>query len=382
MKKINLLVNFGTLKYGGGQNVALNFISSLLDLKYLDETINYHFIIVRNSQIHNFFLENNMKNYFFVPSNPLLRILFEFLFGRYIIRKYAIDIIYSYFGMGLYPKNIPQITGSADSNLYYPDIKFWSQYSGLKLFAKKIIDRYRIWGLKRSAGIIFENEALELQCHNLFNIKETRFIKPSIFVDKNKFIDFNLKYIFKNDVKYGLFLCGWQLNKNIMKIPEIAKKLKSEKIKFEFILTAPDNNSKIHNEFLNKVKKYEVESMVHIVGQVKKEELSSLYNHIDLVFLLSKLESFSNNIIEAWKFKKILLVSSEPWAKSICRDGALYVNRESSSDILKKIKTILNDEIFKNKILDNAEKILQSYPTINERTKQELNYIKEIYEKN
>ena len=33
-------------------------------------------------------------------------------------------------------------------------------------------------------------------------------------------------------------------------------------------------------------------------------------------------------------------------------------------------------------ILENAKKILLSYPTINERTIQELNYIKKIYEKN
>jgi len=375
---MNILINFGTLKDGGGQNVALNFMASLLTIQNNNY---YHFIIVKDTQLHKFFINSKINNYTLVPKNPIGRILYELVLGRFIVYKYKINIIYSYFGIGLYPKYIPQVTGSADSNIYFPEIDFWSQYSGINLFFKKIIDNYRIWGLKRASGIIFENKELERRCHKLFKLRETRFIKPSISNYEN-----NKKNIFKdkfnNDTPKGLFLCSWQLNKNIMMIPEIAKLIKDQGIDFSFILTAPIDSSSMHIQFSNLIKKNDVGNMVNIIGQVKKEDLSNLYNQIDYVFLLSKLESFSNNIIESWFFKKPLIISDEPWAKSICKDGAIYVNRKSPSDIVEKIINICNNPNYKSRILLNTKNILKTYPSIDQRTKQELDYLNYIYGKN
>ena len=374
---MNILINLGTLKKGGGQNVALNFLNSLLRITNIN---NFHFSIVRNTEIHNFFIKNKLKNFILVPSNPLLRIIYELTFGKILIHQYKVDIIYSYFGICLYSNKIPQITGSADSNLYFPEINFWKDYKGLSLLLRNIVDNYRIWGLHRCKGIIFENEALEKRCHQIFKIKETKFIKPSIFFNKNYTKEFELGNQVNKKIPIGLFLSGWQLNKNIMIIPEIAKLLKDKNIKFQFIITAPKDKSKEHLLFEKKINHYDVQEMIHIVGPVNKEKLGSLYKQIDLVFLLSKLESFSNNIIEAWTFQKLLIVADEPWSKSICKDGAVYVNRESKNDILVKIIQSIKNNKMKDKIILNGKRILSSYPRIDKRTKQELNYIRYIYE--
>ena len=68
-------------------------------------------------------------------------------------------------------------------------------------------------------------------------------------------------------------------------------------------------------------------------GQINHYELKNLYKNIDYVFLLSQLESFSNNIIESWYFRKLLIVSNEEWSRSICKEGACYVERNSIEDI-------------------------------------------------
>ena len=138
---MNILINLGTLKKGGGQNVALNFLNSLLRITNIN---NFHFSIVRNTEIHNFFIRNKLKNFTLVPSNPLLRIIYELTFGKILIHQYKFDIIYSYFGICLYSKKIPQITGSADSNLYFPEINFWKDYKGLSLLLRNIVENYRI----------------------------------------------------------------------------------------------------------------------------------------------------------------------------------------------------------------------------------------------
>ena len=71
----------------------------------------------------------------------------------------------------------------------------------------------------------------------MFNLKETKLIKPSIkdFTSNEN----DLLFSFSKNTTVGLFFCGWQKNKNYMIIPKLASNLKSQKIKYHFIITAP-----------------------------------------------------------------------------------------------------------------------------------------------
>ena len=78
---------------------------------------------------------------------------------------------------------------------------------------------------------------------------------------------------------------------------------KKAEVRFSFILTAPLDNSKEHKNFVRMLNKYQVLDMVEMIGQVQKDNIPDLYSKVDYVFLLSKLESFSNTILETWYFK-------------------------------------------------------------------------------
>ena len=117
-------------------------------------------------------------------------------------------------------------------------------------------------------------------------------------------------------------------------------------------------------------------------GQINRSELKNLYENIDFVFLLSKLESFSNNIIESWYFKKLLIVSNEDWSKSICKEGACFVERNSIRDIYNKILYLINNNDKLMSIIRNGDFNLNSYPNLIDKVKKEISYVKYIYEKN
>ena len=231
---MKILLNLSTLKKGGGQNVALNFLHSLENLGLLND--NFHFFVAEDSAPLKFISKNKGDNYTVLPSNPVKRILFEFFSSKKILSAKKIDIIYTYFGIGMFTKKIPQISGSADSNLYFPEIDFWSHYKGTARLKKWIVDYYRIWGLKRANAVVFENKIMQERSKELFGLKETTFIMPSINMDVSSE---DLELLKVNNKPKGLFLCGWQLNKNIMLIPEIASHLKKQNITFEFVITAP-----------------------------------------------------------------------------------------------------------------------------------------------
>lgn len=374
---MNILINFSTLKSGGGQNVGLNFISTLSS-----ESDKYFFLVAKNSLIHKFLIDNGYESFKTTPNNPFARIIFELFYSRKILTTYEIDVIYSYFGYGLFPKSIPQIIGAADSNLFFSEIDFWKGYRGFPLLKKRLVDKFRIWGLKKANGIIFENRLLEIKCHELFKVKAiTTTINPSINLNYEQ-KEYKLPQASINmKIKQGLFLCGWHLNKNVLLIPAIAHHLKMLNIDFHFILTAPIDNSSLHKNFNLLIEKFNVNDMISIVGPIKKEELSSLYNQVDFVFLLSKLESFSNNIIEAWSFKRLLVISDEPWARGICGNGAVYVNRESAVAIADKIKSVLSNPDLCNSTIEHGYNNLNGYPHIEERVSQEISFIKKVYEK-
>lgn len=375
---MNILVNFATLKTGGGQNVGLNFIYNLQKLQLRD--ITFYFVAAQGTNIHKYLDIHYNKHYIIFPINPLVRIIYEIIYGNKIVKEYKIDIIYSYFGYGLYPKRILQVIGSAESNIFFPNIDFWVGHKGFSLLKKKIVDKYRIWGVKRASGVIFENSLMEKRSHQLFGLvqEKTIFIKPSI--------NFNIQnqlYTFPKDISTctpkGLFLCSWQLNKNIMIIPELAHFLKNINVNFHFVITTTENYSVYHKKFKSLVIQHNVSEMISIIGEVKKEQLASLYNQIDFVFLLSKLESFSNNIIEAFYFSKPLIISDEPWARAICRDAAIYVDRDSVEDIAFKLINLINNNKLRDEILVNGKNELEKYPSIDEKIIQEVAFLKHIY---
>lgn len=373
---MKILINLSTLKKGGGQNVALNFLHSLATLSIRDKE--FYFFVADNSAAHNYLLSNNKENFTVLPNNPLKRILFELFLSKKILNRNKIDIIYTYFGIGMFNKKIPQISGSADSNLFFPEINFWSHYKGIPRLKKWLIDSYRILGLKRANAIIFENKIMEERSKELFGLKKTIYIMPSINMNV---ASKELKKLQKTNVPKGLFLCGWQLNKNVMLIPDIASELKKKLVDFKFVITAPVDNSNEYLQFIEKVKSLDVINYIEIIGQVKKEELTSLYDKIDFVFLLSKLESFSNNIIEAWYYKKLLIISDELWAKSICKEeAALYVERDNAKNIAELIMSTIEDKTIGEKIIKKGLEEISKYPTIKEKTLAELNYITQIYE--
>jgi glycosyltransferase involved in cell wall biosynthesis len=377
MKNIlNILINFSTLKKGGGQNVAMNFLIEIDKIN--TSNYNFFYFVAKNSTPHTFFLESGYKNFYVVSDNPYKRIFFEITQSKFLLKNLNIDIIYSYFGAGLFNKKIPQVSGNACSNLYFPEIDFWSNYKGLPRLKKKIIDSYRIYCLKRVSGVIFENPIMEERSKKLFDLKKTIFIKPSISIINSS--EINQKNKSQNrKIKKGLFLCGWQLNKKVMKIPELAFYCGKLNYDLNFILTAPKDNSNEHKNFNKLVEYYNVADRINHIGAVKKESLRSLYDSVDFVFLLSKLESFSNNIIESWYYKKILIISDELWSKSICKKSAYYVNRESSEEIIKSLIYLDKNLYIKKKIINSGTQMLKKYPSTKEKIFQELNFIDDVY---
>jgi glycosyltransferase involved in cell wall biosynthesis len=368
---MNLLLNLGPLKIGGGQNVGINFLNNLPEKKYYN---NLFLIVAKNSQIESIAKKRKLS-FYSVSNNPILRVFTELFILPSIIKKNKVNIIYTLFGFGFFPKSIPQVIGSADSNIYYPEIDFWNQHKNLNKFKKLVIDKIRIFGIKRATAVIFENKSMLKRGSKLYNISKSIYIPPSISDYEITTNETNSS----NSINL-LFLCGWQKNKNYQIIPNLLKQSKVLNVDIHVFFTAKEDFSKEHKEFISNIRKENVEKNITMTGQINKEQLSNLYSKINYVMLLSLLESFSNNIIESWFFKKPLVISDLEWSKSICDNAAIYVDRNDVNDILNKIIVNAKNKNNLNLSIKNGSLKMKSLPTIKEKVKLELKYIKNIYE--
>lgn len=372
---MKILINFGPIKSGGGQNVALNFLLGLSEVDLSDRTL--VFVVASGSETHRFLAAQEKFRFIVAPRNPVLRLLFERIYISRYIRKNRVDVVYSYFGSGLFGPGVLQVCGSAESNLYYPEVDFWAEYRGFGRLKKFIVDKYRSAGIRRCQGVIYENEALLGRASRVLGVSNGVVIRPSI-VEVCGTGEFSLEGRTQQPEQSGLFLCGWQLNKNVLAIPEIARELQQRGQNWHFILTAPPDGSSLHRKFVGKVDECGVAELVTIVGPVAKGQLPSVYGQIDFVFLLSKLESFSNNIIEAWHFGKPLVVSNEDWAKAICGDAAIYVDRDSPCSIAEVLVETVRNPARIDAVVSAGRSQLQRFPAISERIRMELKFVESV----
>lgn len=373
---MNILINLAPLKAGGGQNVGLNLLSGLQELDDTEVTLFYY---VSAKTIISEKIKHLYPNQFIEgPHNTVKRVLFERTKLRRFIARNNIDIVYSCFGYAWVGKRTKQVCGMAESNIMFPEINFWKEYTGFKRFIKDAVDAYRKWGYLQAEALVFENEAMYKRNEMIFGKgKKATFIRPSIAISDEGNGGFRLEKYYE-DSKVGLFLCGWQLNKNIMIIPDLVRLMKDLGVHFEIIITVGhDDANPIATQFKNRLNNLQVSDYVHMVGKVDRKNLSALYRKIDYVFLLSRLESFSNNIIESWYFEKPLIISDAEWARGICKDAAVYVDRDDPKEIVKKIIEAEKSGDINKVVLQGIEEC-RTYPSIQERTRQEICYVKKI----
>ena len=363
------LVNFAALRAGGGQTVALNFINSIVELEKHHEFI---YIAASGSVIAHKLTSLGLCVYE-LNHNPIARGIQELYLIPSLKRKHRFDKIYTYFGYTWNITNCTQIIGSADSNLYYPEIRFWEGFSTLRYTTLRLKDLYRIQCLKRADFVIFENPDLEERYKRLYGKgkRNSTTILPSYSATDGSHSPMAKPESNGFDI---LILCRWQRNKNLMLLPRIAHILRHEKIRFRLSLQQ-DSTNPLAKEMRELIHQLDVKDCFNFIGPQKPDTLSDTYSRSNAVLLLSKLESFSNNIIEAWKFNTPLIITDAPWARGICLDSALYVNRDSAEEISKVILTLKNSNNLRNELISKGKEALKRFPTIRERTRTELNVI-------
>jgi len=376
---MKILLNFLPLKTGGGIQVALDFLKQA-ELYGTDHE--WYLVARMGTPFESYNDSGFIKSVTFINDSILSRLYFEHISCIPLIKNIEPDVIYTQFGPH-WPgaKSIKNVVGCAYSNLFYPEIDFWGKLPVYKQIVKKVIDFFRKKRILNADLIIFETEDLAHRASIQNNLPDSRvsFVRPaaSSLIDSSiSHSETKLKCDKLPDGFKVLLLAGYHPNKNIELLPKILSVIqkKYDNSNVKFIITLPDGVYQ-QSEVLNIARETHTESSVYNFGPVPYEGCPDIYNAVDAVILPAQLESFSNNIAESWAMKKPFLISDLDWSRSICGSGAVYFKYDDPYDAAEKIISIIDNEGFRKKIINEGVKMLETYPTSKERFLNYLNLI-------
>jgi len=378
---MNILINLISIKKGGGQQVAINFINQLVKINTSNKV---YFLVPKNTLVHRYLLNIKYKQLIVSENSILYRAILLPLIIALITKQKKINVIYTLFGIGIKSKKCISVVGNAYSNIFFPEIKFWNEKKIFRKLFLRYRDKIRLKSSLDADGIVFENKSMMDRAISLFNYPPERcvFIKPSITESIHAEYSDNIKKVCRNfsDNKFiVLVLTGYHKNKNLELIPAIASELKKcQNENIHFTISIDKSDSKIQH-IIRDIRERDVCDYFTFIGSVNPLDVQYLYSKIHTVMLLSLLESFSNNIIEAWMYRRPLIISDMEWSRSICYDAALYVERQDPSDIASKLVLLSVDNNIYTDLVSKGNREVSTYPTPKQKVDLQLDFLRKIY---
>jgi glycosyltransferase involved in cell wall biosynthesis len=365
-------INLVPVMTGGGLQNAINLIIGINDL----ECDNSKFVfLIRNTKLEEILIEKQME-YIKIEDSIFSRLFYELFF---FLGKKG-NIIFTLFGgkpLVTY-KNFT-ISGCAYSNLFYPEIDFWGYLSFPKKLIKKLKDIYRFYLIKFSDVVIFETEILKERAIKLKNFKQDRTFVIKMAV--NKIVsESNVNSSQENFTKginkrfKILYLGSSHPNKRQHLLINIVRELKKKNTDFCFITTMQNNS--YTKEVISTIEKEELSEFIINIGPVDGMKAGELIKECDAMINIAKLESFSNNFIEAWTLKKLLILTDADWSRDSCKRSALYINPEDSVESANDILILIENKKLQKTILESYEDTLSNYLDYKEKT---VKYMELIY---
>lgn len=307
--------------------------------------------------------------------------MFELFQARKLMRDFDANVVMHFTTAWRY-SDVPQVVRSVYSNLFFPEIDFWPRRPRAEYFRRKLIDRGRIVGTLRADGIIFENRAMAERAVERFSYPKDRtaYIAPSVATLVSRSENGSSRSVGGNSVFRVLYLTSWHLNKNLQILPEVAAELKRQGVRVRFVISLDGAADEVKHFIVDPALQLGVGDYFEFIGTVHPDSVEDVILSVDSMVLLSQLECFSANISEAWVFGRPLIISDREWARSICGDGAIYVDRDNPEDTARAISELVGDVGLRERVVLNGARMLKSLNDHDSRFEQLVDFLEHINE--
>ncbi|HKL22577.1 MAG TPA: glycosyltransferase family 4 protein [Tichowtungia sp.] len=163
-----------------------------------------------------------------------------------------------------------------------------------------------------------------------------------------------------------LTLTSYYPHKNLDLIPQVIEALpKPHRSRVEFVLTLTEA------EYRRQISP-KIPPQVRLVGPVPPPECPALYRECDAMFLPTLAECFSASYPEAMKMEKPIVTTDLGFARSICREAALYFPPCDAKAAAGQVERLIGDTNLQERLSRNGRKRLAAFDTPAERAEKIL----------
>lgn len=344
MEKV--LLNMVASVSGGGLQNALSLIRQLPQIE--DLRANVIVVCKKNSDIYNACKRLNL-DLVTIPNGVLGRLWFEFVGCYALMRRNKIKYIFTLFGnCPIFTPGIYKISGFAYSNILMPEVPFWDFLPYRMRVGKWLKDRLRLWGSFLSDEIIFETYFLFRRAKSsplgkrILHVVE---MEPSEFVIQD--LQSSKRFFQRESYRDFLFITGPHPNKRVHLFAEILKQLNQIRIKNGLhkarVFITMERTDGYPEIVWRSFAKNHVDECLFFLGPVPQENVGRLLRKSFVIVNIARLESFSNNWVEAWAANLPLVSTDADWSRSSCDAAAIYIDPEKPSEAAARLFRALCD---------------------------------------
>ena len=335
----NVFINGVKANAGGGKVILNNYLTLLkangsrhkifVLCPDKDKYLKYSCDFIEIIDVHSLF-----------KKNCLFPLLYYYALPK-LLKSLSIDIIFN-FGDIIIPTKIPQIYMFDWAYAVYPDCAVWERMSFRDSFMRKLkialIKRY----VKYPLAVIGQTKTISDRLKRYCGLNKVEIIPSAVSLDNldvNECFDFKLP----SDKFKLLHLSSCSPHKNMEIFIPLAKKIKEQSLPYVIIVTIESGQNKLAKNFLEKVEKEQLGSIILNLGHIDMQNVASLYKQSDALLMPTLLESYGLPYVEAMYHKKTIFTSDIDFAHDVCGDAAFYFDPLDENSILETIKKAYSD---------------------------------------
>lgn len=349
-----VLLNLFTYNTGG----ARTFRDQLL--AHIESTNEDRYICILSSRLRG---GPNVINAIYIPhllGNIILLPVVYKLIIPFIIRKHGIIKCIN-FGDVAIRTSIYQVLYFDWPYAVYPDSPVWKNMSFIDYFRRSVKLRFFKSGLSHIDSYIAQTQAMKSRLVSVLQISTDRItVIPMGYVRSSEDRITNSNHI---DEGYLLYPTKNYSHKNVEILIELAQILKERNAPIRLITTAESFLGMSREKSIRLIKELGIEDYLSLTGWISKDTLSDLKENSLGFILPTLLETYGIPYIEAMELEKPIFTSNMDFSRVTCGDAALYFDPYSAEDIYSKIEDYLSNKDIKNKMHENALKIISSHMT-------------------
>jgi glycosyltransferase involved in cell wall biosynthesis len=360
---MNVLLDLGAIKTGGGVQLALNFVRQINARRRPGDRV--WLLVSQGSLLEREAASVEAAGVWASPRSYLRRAAFEYLRLPRLLAAHGVDVVFTFFGAGVpRPRGIRAVVTVAYPIICYPESAYWRFERPGRRWFNRVRNWLRCRRLRRAERLLAETEVMRARLARTLAIDPARIhlLPPAVsaFAEPRPRTARDGPFVF-------VTVSDNSHHKNIWRLYAVARALReSGLLDFRFVMTVREA------DFRADIPERDVDETIlathfRCLGPVAPTSIMDVYGSADAMVIISDLESFSNNYIEAWRVGLPIVASDRDFARHICGDSAVYVEPHDPAGAAAEFARVARDAGLRERLVAAGAARLRAMPTLEQR---------------